>query len=281
MSKCEIPNDLIFYGEEIYIKDQYIKNISKILLKPIKRLSVEQALLTNISLISDDCLQVIDGFDDKLLGSNIRRIFLVDDIKGLSKDLNTTEFPKQSFEVCKIYATMKLKEEEIFVNEVDKSENTTHIYGFEIDELIKMCDCNLSFIMNEIDKVITIGQKSAKQLFEHLYQRGFTDYREINPFFIYQNILKGTVTLKQLDKLRTFSIMPMLVALKSMIISESVRNKKVSEYHSFLLKLLVDLDYRARYDSIIEQQAYEETCKLLFDYFCIKVVEYGLQVQAI
>ena len=64
----------------------------------------------------------------------------------------------------------------------------------KIETLVDYCNCDFGICLNELDKVISLGQASANYLTDYMLSNGFSDYRQTNLFSFVQKILYGKVS---------------------------------------------------------------------------------------
>lgn len=187
-----IPSFLIFVGEEQTLCRQYIESISSTLNKYYKFYDTADEVLYETSTnLREDFLYIILN-DSKILkntnyvkelmntGRNIIVYFTEFDTKeNLYKEYKdfVVNFKRLDKYTILAYLMKKLDDNKISVDQ-DK-----------VETLVDYCNCSLGTCLNELDKIICLGQASSNLLFDYMLSNGFSDYREVNVFKFLQKIL--------------------------------------------------------------------------------------------
>lgn len=191
-----IPKFLIFIGEEQALARQYIDSISTTSNKYHKFYSTaDEVLVETSSNLRDDFLYVIlndtsilknPNYISSLIatGRNIIVYFTnpVDDLFIKANKEYIVDFKKIDKYSIVAYLMQKLHNEKIEVTQE------------KIETLVDYCNCDFGICLNELDKVISLGQASANYLTDYMLSNGFSDYRQTNLFSFVQKILYGKVS---------------------------------------------------------------------------------------
>lgn len=260
-----IPNFLIFVGEEQTLARQYIESISNTLNKHFKYYdSADEVLYETSTNLREDFLYII--FNDGKVLKNVnyveefiktkRNIILYYTECNLESDLfnkyreNLVNFKKLDKYTILAYLVKKLKDAKI---EVEQS---------KLEQLVDYCNCNLGICLNELDKIIVLGQTSSNMLFDYMIENGFSDYRKTNVYkFIKKVIDKDISAYNDLIKLDE-SIVGVLT-----LIYKNVRKKLESFTNDRLLQIL-KLCFKL--DSCIKDGTLNDN--YILDYLMLKVV---------
>lgn len=191
-----IPKFLIFIGEEQALARQYIDSISTTLNKYHKFYSTADEVLVETSTnLREDFLYVIlndtsilknPNYISSLIATN-RNIIVyftnpVDDLFIKANKEYIVDFKKIDKYSIVAYLMQKLHSEKIEVAQE------------KIETLVDYCNCDFGICLNELDKVISLGQASANYLTDYMLSNGFSDYRQTNLFSFVQKILYGKVS---------------------------------------------------------------------------------------
>ena len=65
----------------------------------------------------------------------------------------------------------------------------------KIETLVDYCNCDLGCCMNELDKIIVLGQSNSNLVFKYLADKGFSDYRRTNIFTFLNKLLNKDVSV--------------------------------------------------------------------------------------
>lgn len=211
-----IPNVLIFIGDEQALIAQYIKTISSTLGKYYKYYDTADSVLYEITTnLKNDYLYIILNDYSILKNTNY-----IQELKNTNRNIIIyfTDFDtKQQF-------YKDFKNDITIFNRLDKytivaylqkllNDNKLELATDKLIELVEYCDCNLGICLNELDKIITIGQNKCDLLTDYILNNGFPDYRKLNIFSFVQKILNKDLTLfNDLQKLNesTITIMSLL-----------------------------------------------------------------------
>lgn len=185
IASSNIPQFLIFSGEEQALCKQYIKKISESLNKYFKYYNSADEVLVEIDtnmredflyiILNDENLIKKPAYIDALIktGRNIIVYNTSYDSKcSLYKDYKDycVIFKKLDKYSITLYLLKQLKKHDIEVSQ-DR-----------IEKLVDICDCNLSYCLNELDKIITLDQRNSNVLFDFMLENNFPDYRKVNTF---------------------------------------------------------------------------------------------------
>lgn len=193
-----IPNLMIFIGDEQALCKQYIELISTTLRKHYKFYeSADEVLVETSTNMREDFLYVILN-DDKVLKKP-------DYVKALN-DVNRniilyfTNFDKKSqfykdnkdycvsFDRVDKYSIVAYLQRQLQKHSIEVSQD-------RLEKLVDLCDCNLGYCINELDKIIVLDQKNSNNLFDFMLQNGFPDYRQVNVFSFVHKIVNNDLTL--------------------------------------------------------------------------------------
>lgn len=211
-----IPNVLIFIGDEQALIAQYIKTISSTLGKYYKYYDTADSVLyeTTTNLKNDYLYIILNDY------SILKNTNYIQELKNTNRNIIIyfTDFDtKQQF-------YKDFKNDITIFNKLDKytivaylqkllNDNKLELATDKLIELVEYCDCNLGICLNELDKIITIGQNKCDLLTDYILNNGFPDYRKLNIFSFVQKILNKDLTLfNDLQKLNesTITIMSLL-----------------------------------------------------------------------
>lgn len=237
-----IPKVLIFTGEEQALAKQYIESISSTLNKYAKYYDSADAVLVETSTnLREDFLYII--LNDNNILKNPRYI------EGLSKTNRNVI----------IYFTNKLDEtfvknnKELIVDfkKLDKytllayitkklSDNKIVIEQEDLLKLIDYCDYDLGICLNELDKIICLGQSNSTNLLEYMYNHDFPDYRKLDTMKVAQKILnRDKSAYTDVTKLND-SVITILTILYNQ--ARYMLTTTNNNYYSNILKLCYTLD---------------------------------------
>lgn len=178
-----IPKFLIFVEEEPALAKQYIVNISNTIRKPYKYYdSADTALYDMTSGLHDECLYVITD-DSKAKKDYEKYVKALEDCKenvilSFSKMDYKTEFFKKYHDRFVIFEKQDKYTLLSYAQRLCK-EHSINVEQEKLLTLVEYCDCNLGEIVNELDKIFTLGQTSANNLMSYMIENGFSDYRQV------------------------------------------------------------------------------------------------------
>lgn len=180
-----IPKFLIFAEYEHALCKQYITSIANTLNMDYLYFDTADEVIYFIETgIHSDFVFIIYN-DDKVLSNK----FLIDKLVSLNKYIIiVTNSVDKSTDVYKEY-----KDNHVVFDKLDKytilayitklcSKNSIDVSQDKLMQLIQYCDEDLSAVLNELDKIITLGQSNSNVLFSYMLENGFSDYRDINTF---------------------------------------------------------------------------------------------------
>ena len=194
IAQNSIPKFMIFSGEEQTLCRQYIQKISQVTNKYYKYFDTADEVMVEIDTnLREDFLYII--LNDKNIS---KKTELINALIATNRNIiiyNTEYDSKDSLykdykDYCVIFK--KLDKYSITVYLLKKLKTA----GIEVDQekvekLVDLCDCNLGYCLNEIDKVITLEQKSSNVVFDFMLEHNFPDYRKVNIFASIQKLLNG------------------------------------------------------------------------------------------
>lgn len=260
-----IPKFLIFVGDEQALARQYIESISNTLNKHFKYYdSADEVLYETSTNLREDFVYIIlndikifknNSYVDELIKTK-RNIILYFTEYDSKEDLfksyreNVVNFNKLDKYTLLAYLLKRLKDEKIEV-EQDK-----------LLKLIDFCDCNLGCCLNELDKIIILGQTNSNAVFNYMSENGFSDYRNVNIYkFIQKIINKDKSVFKDLIKLNESSINVITLLYKS--IRKNLESS-ASKDNIDLLRLCYKLDCSIKDGTL--------NGKYVLDYLLLKVM---------
>ena len=187
-----IPNFLIFVGEEQALARQYIESISSTLNKYYRYYdSADEVLYETSTNLREDFIYVVFN-DDKVL----KNLSYVDELIKTNRNviLYFTEYDSKEslFKTYKDYVVnfKKLDKYTILAYLMKKLKDAKiEVDQLKVDELVDCCECNLGICLNELDKIISLGQTSSNMLFDYMLENGFSDYRKINVYKFIQKVI--------------------------------------------------------------------------------------------
>ena len=185
-----IPNFLVFNVDEPALAKQYIKQMSSTLNKYTKYYdTLDEVIYETTTNLKDDYLYIV-------LNPIIKDAHIIETIINLNRNiiLYFTELDSKSL-LYKSY-----KDFIVDFKKIDKYTILAYLMKYlnmhkitveqnKLDRLIDYCNCNFSLCINEIDKIVTLGQDNSNILVEYMLSNGFSDYRKVNIFVFIQKIL--------------------------------------------------------------------------------------------
>lgn len=238
-----IPNFLIFAVDEPVLAKQYINLMSSTLNKYFRYYDSAKEVIYEISTnIKDDYLYIIlndsealrdDSIIETLINSNRNIIMYYSDSGDCSKINN--KYLNFIVNFCKVdkYTTTAYLLKLLNNNKINVDQK-------KLETLVDYCNCNFSLCVNEIDKIITLGQENSNLLMDYMLNNGFSDYRKVDIFRFVQKILNRDVDafndLLKLDESPVSVLNLLYKQARSKLISSN------NNYYSKLLKLCFELD---------------------------------------
>lgn len=192
-----IPTFMIFSGEEQALCKQYIQKISSTINKYHKYYNSADEVLVEIDTnMREDFLYII--LNDEQI---IKKPQYIDALIKTGRNIivyNTTYDSKAS--IYKDY-----KDYCVIFKKIDKYSIVGYLMKLlqnadievsqdRLEKLVDLCDCNLGYCLNEINKVIILEQKNSNVLFDFMLEHNFPDYRKVNVFSVIQKILNKDKT---------------------------------------------------------------------------------------
>lgn len=214
IKSLNIPKFLIFVEEEPALSRQYSDAIATALNKSVSFHDSIDSVLYDIGTgIRGDYLYIVrdenglkkncNQYVKSLIDSNKFIIVKVDSretLCGISKDYDAyiVDFKKLDKNTILAYMIQKFNEHSI-VLEQDKME-----------AIIDRCNCNLGMVLNEIDKIFTLGQSNSNILVDYMMVNGFSDYTRFDINRFVSKILNKDGTV--LDDIYKVDVSPVSIA---------------------------------------------------------------------
>lgn len=260
-----IPNLMVFIGEEQALCKQYIEVISTTLNKHFRYYDTADEVLVETSTNTrEDFLYIIFN-DDKVLKKP-------DYIKALLETnrhiiIYFTSFDKKSqfykdnkdycvsFDKLDKYSIVAYLQRQLQKHSIEVSQD-------RLEKLVDLCDCNLGYCLNELDKIISLDQKNSNNLFDFMIQNGFPDYTQVNVFSFVHKIVNRDLSLLK-DQLK---MSESIVGVLNLIYKQaqthlgSTNNVKLAS----LMQLCSELDCRIKDGTVSDSYA--------LDYILLKVL---------
>lgn len=187
-----VPNFLIFVEEEPALSKQYIKFVSDTANKAYKYYdSAEQVIYDIATNLKDDYVYIIYN-DEKIL----KNLSFIDTLISFNRNiivcLPSLDKSTNLYKIHKNYV--------VWFEKLDKytllayaqklcNKNKVAIDQDKLLTMIEWCNCNLGEMLNELDKVFTLGQANSNTLVDYMMNNGFSDYREVNTYNYINKIL--------------------------------------------------------------------------------------------
>lgn len=188
-----VPAFMIFSGEEQALCKQYIQKISSTINKYYKYYNSADEVLVEIDTnMREDFLYII--LNDEQIIKKPQYIEAL--IKtGRNIIVYNTEYDS------KVSIYKDYKDYCVIFKKIDKysivgylmkllKNNGIEISQDRLEKLVDLCECNLSYCLNELNKIIILDQKSSNVLFDFMITHNFPDYRKVNVFSAIQKLLK-------------------------------------------------------------------------------------------
>lgn len=187
-----IPKLLIFIEEESALSKQYITKISDTLNKAYKYYATADEVIYDITTnMKEDFVYVI--YNDKKILSKAEYIM---SLSQLNRNIvicfpsidKSSDFYRQNnkyiviFEKLDEYSLLAYAQKLCAVNKITVSQD-------KLLQIVRQCDCNLGILLNELDKIFTLGLEDSNQLVNYLLNDGFPDYRKTNIFQFIKKVL--------------------------------------------------------------------------------------------
>lgn len=177
-----IPNFLIFVEHEHALCKQYIQAISDTTNLAYSYFDTADHVIYQIETnLSDNRIYVIyndvnvlnDELKlDKLFSLNKYIIIVVDSFDKSSCGYKKYKNHYVNFEKLDMYTILAYVTKLCTKNAIDVSQD-------KLLKLIDQCNCDLSAVLNEFDKIITLGQSNSNVLTSYMLDNGFSDFREV------------------------------------------------------------------------------------------------------
>ena len=185
-----IPKFMVFDAVNSLLCKQYLTSISDTLGKHYKYYdTADEVLYETTTNLREDYLYIVLNDDKVLKNPNYVTELLKTDRNII---LYFTNLDNQSA----FYKTNK--EHIVEFKQLDKytivaylmkqlEKNKIEVEQSKIETLVDYCNCDLGCCMNELDKIIVLGQTNSNALFNYMMEKGFSDYRQTDIFnFIYK-----------------------------------------------------------------------------------------------
>lgn len=264
--KNTIPNVLIFIGEEQALTRQYFEKLTTTLNKYHKFYDTADAVLYDVTTnLRDDYLFIV--LNDNSILKNFDNYMVELQKTGRNIVLYYTDFDKKS-EICKKYKDIlvdfKKQDKYTLVAYLMKylDNNKISLDQKHVENLVEKCDCSLGICLNEVDKIITLGQTKSDLVFEYMLSNGFPDYRKVNVYdFLYKILCKSSTAFEMYQKIDE-SVIGMLTLLYN-----QASNKLASTNNMFYANIM---QLCSQLDSGIKDGTISD--KYVMDYLMLKVL---------
>lgn len=237
-----IPGFMIFNVNEPLLAKQYITQISNTLNKYFRYYDNLKEVIYEITTnLKDDFLYIVLDYQvtpedtndiDYIINSNRNIILYYSDPGNFKINSKYSEYVIDFNNVDKNsmlgYALKILKDKNININQ-DK-----------VEEIINYCNCNYSIFINELDKIITLGQQDSNVLVDYMLNNGFSDYRKINIFNFSNKILNRDKSV--FDDAYRFkdSVVTLLSILYNCAKNRLIKYNNIN--YSNIMKTIIDID---------------------------------------
>lgn len=192
-----IPYFMAFVAEESALCKQYILNISSTLGKHYRYYdSADEVIYETSTNMKDDFIYIILN-DQKI----IKNPKYFEELSKINRHiiLYFNEFDGKS-EIYKKYSDYF-----VIFNKLDKytilayllkilKDNKIEVDQNKLELLVDYCDCSLGKCLNELDKIIALGQASSNMVFDYMLENGFSDYRETDLFRFVQKVVNKNIS---------------------------------------------------------------------------------------
>ena len=198
ISANNIPKFLIFNVENALLCKQYLVSISSTLGKHYKYYDTADEVLYETSTnLKDDYLYIILN-DDKVLknqnyitelkNTNRNVVLYYSELDIKSNFFSTNQSDIVTFKQLDKYTIVAYLMKQLEKSKIDISQD-------KIETLVDYCNCDLGCCMNELDKIIVLGQSNSNAVFKYLADKGFSDYRRTNIFTFLNKLLNKDISV--------------------------------------------------------------------------------------
>lgn len=259
-----VPKFLIFYADNSLLCKQYLQAISNTENKPYKFYNTaDEVLYETATNIREDFVYVILN-DEKIVKNPNYILELVKTGRNIIVYFTSLDTQSDFFKNNKNYIVWfkqldKYTIVAYLMKQLEKSK--IEVDQDKIETLVEQCNCDLGCCMNELDKILVLGQTNSNLLFTYMEFNGFSDYRQTNIFSFINKILNEDKTVYDDATRLNESFIGLLVLLyknaKSKLIATN--NPKYANIMQLCYKL----------DSCIKDGRLKDT--YLLDYLLLKV----------
>ena len=178
-----IPKFLIFIEEEPALSKQYIVSMSNTLNKAYKYYdSADEVIYDATTNLREDFLYVI--FNDEKI---VKNPTYISSLANLNRNIvacfpqidKSSDFFRSNKSNIVVFERLDKYSLLAYAQKMCKTHKTV-VEQDKLLEIIECCDCRLGALMNELDKIFTLGQDNSNLLVDYLLKNGFPDYRNVN-----------------------------------------------------------------------------------------------------
>lgn len=185
-----IPKFMVFDAVNSLLSKQYLTSISDTLGKHYKYYdTADEVLYETTTNLREDYLYIILN-DDKVLGNPNYVAELIKTDRNIilyytNLDNQSTFYKTNKEYIVEFKQLDKYTIVAYLMKQLEK--NKIEVEQSKIETLVDYCNCDLGCCMNELDKIIVLGQTNSNALFNYMMEKGFSDYRQTNIFnFVYK-----------------------------------------------------------------------------------------------
>lgn len=185
-----IPKFMVFDAVNSLLCKQYLTSISDTLGKHYKYYdTADEVLYETTTNLREDYLYIILN-DDKVLGNPNYVAELIKTDRNIilyytNLDNQSTFYKTNKEHIVEFKQLDKYTIVVYLMKQLEK--NKIEVEQSKIETLVDYCNCDLGCCMNELDKIIVLGQTNSNALFNYMMEKGFSDYRQTNIFnFVYK-----------------------------------------------------------------------------------------------
>lgn len=233
-----IPNFLIFLEKEYFIAHQYLVGIGNTLGKDIKYytniddLYLEQDKNKFINVVFNSSNDIDDACIDSLIGASNDNLKIV-----LYSLIGVDSFSGKYKKYCVVFDKLDNYTILAYLQKQCKNNN------IEVDQerllkLIEYCDCNMSYCMNELEKIICLGQKNSNLLINYMFNNGFSNYKKVDLYNFINKI--ENKDLSAFNDLEVLDDSPVTVFFNIYSISRAKYVKFKNSYYLLLMRKSIE-----------------------------------------
>lgn len=185
-----IPKFMVFDAVNSLLCKQYLTSISDTLGKHYKYYdTADEVLYETTTNLREDYLYIILN-DDKVLENPNYVAELIKTDRNIilyytNLDNQSTFYKTNKEYIVEFKQLDKYTIVAYLMKQLEK--NKIEVEQSKIETLVDYCNCDLGCCMNELDKIIVLGQTNSNALFNYMMEKGFSDYRQTNIFnFVYK-----------------------------------------------------------------------------------------------